>query len=264
MPLADIPCAQCTQNFTPKKRSNGLISKTCSKVCAQWFRCGKNPGQKPPANESTTCPQCSTVFTTSHDRKKFCSTSCAYQARTAPKFSNVRFPYCLECSTAFRAHRSDETRCSDECKRVHALRTGRRDYLLYYAPIEPHDSICIDCAAVFTQKHGATRRCGSCTRLQFNARHRDYEHRRRANMQSNGPVDRINSLKVYARDNWQCHLCGQAVPADAHYLDPHAPTLDHVIPLARGGTHTLANVKLAHRACNTLKGVRIITGTLRG
>ena len=207
----------------------------------------------------TACPQCATVFTVNHDRKKFCSTSCAYAARTAPKFSRVRFAYCLECSTAFRAHRSDQTRCSEECRRAHTLRSSRHDYRLYYAPIKPHNSICTDCAAVFTQKHGATKRCDDCARLRHNAKARDYKHRRRANKKNNGPSDRINSLAVYARDGWICYLCEQPVPIGVHHLDPRAPTLDHVMPLARGGTHTLVNVKLAHRSCNTLKGVRVLT-----
>ena len=259
MPLTDLPCAQCAEPFTPKRRTNDSITKTCSKACSQWFRCGKNPGQKPPAFESTSCPQCATVFTMSHDRKKFCSTSCAYKARTTPRFSKVRFLFCLECSTAFRAQRANSKRCSEECQRAHDLRKGRNDYRLYYEPIKAHDSICTDCAAVFTQKHGATKRCEQCLRARHKAKTRDYRHRRRASMQNNGPVERIDSLKVYARDGWQCYLCQQPVPADAHYLDPRSPTLDHVVPIARGGTHTLANVKLAHRSCNTLKGVRVLT-----
>ena len=31
------------------------------------------------------------------------------------------------------------------------------------------------------------------------------------------------------------------------------PSIDHVIPVSKGGTHTWDNVKLAHRHCNTMK-----------
>jgi 5-methylcytosine-specific restriction endonuclease McrA len=37
---------------------------------------------------------------------------------------------------------------------------------------------------------------------------------------------------------------------------PTAPTVDHIIPLARGGSHTWDNVQLAHHLCNSLKGDR--------
>jgi 5-methylcytosine-specific restriction endonuclease McrA len=34
-------------------------------------------------------------------------------------------------------------------------------------------------------------------------------------------------------------------------------TLDHIIPLSKGGTHTWDNVRPAHRRCNELKGDRL-------
>ena len=36
-------------------------------------------------------------------------------------------------------------------------------------------------------------------------------------------------------------------------------TLDHVIPLAKGGAHARANVRCAHLICNLRKGDRIHT-----
>jgi len=31
------------------------------------------------------------------------------------------------------------------------------------------------------------------------------------------------------------------------------PSIDHVVPLSRGGLHEWGNVKLAHRICNSIK-----------
>ena len=31
------------------------------------------------------------------------------------------------------------------------------------------------------------------------------------------------------------------------------PTVDHIVPLSKGGTHTWNNVQLAHMACNSGK-----------
>lgn len=39
-------------------------------------------------------------------------------------------------------------------------------------------------------------------------------------------------------------------------------TMDHVIPLAKGGSHTASNVVPACRVCNSRKGTRLITPTL--
>lgn len=46
-----------------------------------------------------------------------------------------------------------------------------------------------------------------------------------------------------------CHYCGNRVGADAL-------TMDHVVPVARGGRSTRANVVPCCDACNKRKGVR--------
>ena len=40
---------------------------------------------------------------------------------------------------------------------------------------------------------------------------------------------------------------------------PNAPTVDHILPLAKGGTHTWDNVQLAHWSCNSDKSDTIVT-----
>jgi 5-methylcytosine-specific restriction endonuclease McrA len=34
--------------------------------------------------------------------------------------------------------------------------------------------------------------------------------------------------------------------------------MDHIVPISKGGTHTLDNVQMAHRFCNLSKGNRSI------
>lgn len=58
--------------------------------------------------------------------------------------------------------------------------------------------------------------------------------------------------EIYERDGRICHLCSKPV-------DRQQATMDHVIPVSKGGPHTRANVKLAHRGCNTRKGNRTMT-----
>lgn len=50
-----------------------------------------------------------------------------------------------------------------------------------------------------------------------------------------------------------CHLCGTPIDYEAHWLSPFSFTVDHVLPLAKGGTDTLDNKAAAHRACNRAK-----------
>lgn len=48
--------------------------------------------------------------------------------------------------------------------------------------------------------------------------------------------------------------CGQRCVYCATHLDQHTATLDHVVPLARGGAHDPGNIVVACAPCNRLKG----------
>lgn len=52
------------------------------------------------------------------------------------------------------------------------------------------------------------------------------------------------------RNEPPCHLCGQPIDYTLPYLDPFEFTVDHVIPLAKGGPDTIENKAAAHRQCN--------------
>ena len=63
----------------------------------------------------------------------------------------------------------------------------------------------------------------------------------------------ITLEKLFARDGGVCYLCGGRCSwddvADGNAGDSY-PSIDHVRPLSKGGTHEWNNVKLAHRKCN--------------
>lgn len=74
--------------------------------------------------------------------------------------------------------------------------------------------------------------------------------RRRA-AKANAPlIERFDRAEIIERDRSTCHLCGKRCePSEIH--------IDHVIPLARGGTHTRENVRVACSNCNLKKGPRL-------
>lgn len=71
-------------------------------------------------------------------------------------------------------------------------------------------------------------------------------------------VEDVGFGKVYERDGGICAICSQAVDLAVHYLDAMGATLDHKIPVAQGGEHSYANVRLAHRGCNSAKGAKMV------
>jgi len=59
-------------------------------------------------------------------------------------------------------------------------------------------------------------------------------------------IEDVSTDIVWRRDNGTCHLCGDLADADDWHLD-------HVIPLARGGSHSYLNCAVSHPACNLKK-----------
>jgi len=67
-------------------------------------------------------------------------------------------------------------------------------------------------------------------------------------------IERFDKQAVYDRDGWVCQLCHLPVDRDLSWPDLGSASLDHRIPLSRGGAHAEGNVQLAHLGCNIGKG----------
>jgi hypothetical protein len=88
------------------------------------------------------------------------------------------------------------------------------------------------------------------------ASRRDAHARRRAAIRA-VTAERVDHAAVYARDAWICQLCADPVDRALRFPHPESPSLDHILPISAGGGHELANVQLAHLACNRRKGARV-------
>lgn len=66
----------------------------------------------------------------------------------------------------------------------------------------------------------------------------------------------VDAAEIRARDAGICQLCAHPIDPSLEWPHPLSFSLDHVIPLSRGGTHEPANVQAAHFRCNTVKGNR--------
>lgn len=118
---------------------------------------------------------------------------------------------------------------------------------------EPRKRMCPEC------RDARQREAQRKQRLKRGTLH---ERARYARAKANGRIDwSINLDELIQRDCGICALCGQPVDTSAYhttaegYFITHGtyPSIDHIIPLSRGGTHTWNNVQLAHCKCNSLK-----------
>ncbi len=66
-------------------------------------------------------------------------------------------------------------------------------------------------------------------------------------------VEPVNEKIVFMRDGWICQICHKRVNKSLKHPHLMSPSLDHIIPLSQGGSHTYANVQLTHLRCNLSK-----------
>lgn len=87
--------------------------------------------------------------------------------------------------------------------------------------------------------------------IGFRLARRNSSARRRSRIVSTA-VGRISYQRIMKRDRMTCHLCKRKVRV-------RELEFDHVIPLAKNGTHTEENIAVAHRSCNKRKSANVLT-----
>ena len=67
-----------------------------------------------------------------------------------------------------------------------------------------------------------------------------------------------NKKRIFATQS-VCAICGKPVDFNLKYPHPLSPTIDHIIPLAKGGHPSdIDNLQLAHRCCNRQKSDKLV------
>lgn len=197
------------------------------------------------------CRNCGVAFKPKRtERVTFCSRECSFAFKAAvPKAPPAQKP-CLMCgATCPPKH----TYCGDECRKESARRKARA-----YGERKHQGKTCVCrvCGVSFHPTYATKKRaCCSVACANEAARQdiRNSKQMRRARKKG-AFVDAVYRQRIFERDGWRCRICGGRVKRDACAPHPMAPTLDHIVPLAKGGTHEPRNVQLAHSMCNSMKG----------
>ena len=248
--------------------------------------------RKPIVKECEICSEEFEITTTFN--KRFCSENCKHTARRKrnPKPPKpLREAECVNCSKQFETNIANKTLCSDECRKEHYRKqyNRKRTIKLYrYKCIEcgkhghskRKKDYCSDkCSDMaYSKKKSIKQRrlkkCAYCNKWHYKSRvycsdecskrnmkrnHVIAKTKRMTKARQNGQFDAdIDIYKLIERDGKQCYLCGDAVSFDCHYNDPKYPTIEHVLAIANGGTHSWDNVKVACRDCNNHKGTKTL------
>lgn len=143
--------------------------------------------------------------------------------------------------------------CSYKCFRLHRrniqIKGGRvKDIFIPNTEVRT----CKLCKSKFIAKSYQQVYCStSCSYKNDNKLRRC---RRYSNARNDGLSHELVDVGyIFERDKWKCGLCGKKVNKELKYPHPKSASLDHIVPLAKGGVHCHANVQLAHFDCNHRK-----------
>lgn len=118
-------------------------------------------------------------------------------------------------------------------------------------------SICEVCGCFFI---GHRKTCSAeCRKEQLN-HYYNMKKRKRIRQSWTDESKTICLSKLYERDKGICWLCGGQCDYSADTNDNSYPSIDHIIPIAKGGLDKWNNIKLAHRGCNSVKGAKFVEG----
>lgn len=91
-------------------------------------------------------------------------------------------------------------------------------------------------------------------RAAENFRRNTLKRRARKLAASIGPVD---LAALWLTQGVNCPLCDKAIDRDVKYPDPLSASVDHILPLSKGGAHEQSNLQWTHLVCNQKKGTSV-------
>ena len=241
----EVECRNCGKVFV----TDNERKVSCSEKCRSRYN-KRNRGHK------RTCETCGIIFY-KYREQSHCSKQCFMEyleqkskqkellTRLVKAIDPSRQKKCIECNQTFYARYRNKIFCSDKCSSSHW-----RSKIIINKP--KYKKNCKYCGKDFITTRSNATYCTNDCRKRFQWRRR--EALRDQRIKVNGEVHwDITLEKLVKRDKNICYLCNEEVHMDKHYNHNMYGSIDHVIPLAKGGTHTWNNIKLAHRICNSIK-----------
>jgi endogenous inhibitor of DNA gyrase (YacG/DUF329 family) len=247
-------CRRCGEPFTP--RAAGRPQIFCSKQCRDRTHRAAHIKRYAPVR-TTACAECGgPVAQESLGRpRRYCSDPCKQRVGNraqnrrrlpAPKQAERQ---CAYCGTTFPPKRRDQVYCEARCTRnASQMRRYRNEPLRQGVTFE---RLCVECGQFFTAKKCNAKWCSKICRIR--TCRRDESRRRAPGAGASLYADR----EIFERDGWICQICVQPVDPTVPRTHPDGATIDHVVPLSRGGPDTRDNVVTAHWRCNRDKSNRI-------
>lgn len=183
------------------------------------------------------------------------------KARIERSMVTIRRGKCIKaCPTCTAREKEERKRQEAEAKRLAAeKKEAEREAARLKAAEQRTPRPCKYCGRMFTPGPRWSYCSAECARKVEN-NHKD----RRLHGQEGRSWD-ITVPALVQRDNNICYLCGEqcdsndySITTDGYFVaGGNYPSIDHVIPVSKGGLHRWDNVRLAHLRCNMRKRDRL-------
>ena len=113
------------------------------------------------------------------------------------------------------------------------------------------DKKCVVCGKEFKSIRDDAKTCSDECRNQLD---RISRNRRYKKLKEKGSFDEsVVLINVFNKFSGKCQCCNKELNFKGSHLEDDYPSIDHIIPLSKGGTHTWDNVQLLCRRCNYMK-----------
>lgn len=238
-------CKRCGKEFEPRH--------SASKYCDQCLSLGRDvlSGKRFDPEKQQICEWCGCKYTRNR-KTKYCSNECMMEyCKRSRKIKTADVNYkspskkykhtCPICGKEYIGSTSKTKSCK-ECRFDMILDTKRNQII---------KKKCVWCGREF-QINGVSARQRFCSKTCNDA----YNSKRRRARVRNAKIRPVYFHDIYKRDNGICQICHKQVYLNRGRYHPLSATLDHIIPLAKGGAHEPKNIQLAHRICNMKKGTK--------
>lgn len=218
-----------------------LARGLCPSHYSTWWR---EHGPK----QDIVCTWCGATARVSRKKAIYCSLTC-----------------CAKANQAMASCASNQAR--------HRAAIERRLPVVYTGPIIPRQApitllypknrrrrltagYCVICSTSYVSYFPLDVTCSAtCQEIHARTVKKTGKDRRRAR-ERGAYIEDVSRKRVFERDGYRCHLCGRKTLKGKRAPHPRSPSLDHVIPLAKGGRHESINCRCACFLCNSRKGDR--------
>lgn len=209
--------------------------------------------------------------TNKHMARGMCSTHYSAWKRRQPGYVRKRYErkadiVCERCGKTKQVN-AQTAKAQRYCSLICAKNKGKStDLVIYVPPVCKQQETTIIKSPKRAFKSGQCRICSTwyvslnndatcsteCWEAKRRLDRRMSKDKRRA-VKRAAFVANVYRRRVFESDGYRCHLCGKLCDKTKTVPHPKAPTVDHVIPLASGGTHEPSNCRTAHFRCNSRK-----------